>query len=278
MINIKSENQNSPKKTKSIKIPFLAILIIAVLFTNLLCYLYIEFLVENDKKNFHSQIDNVFSGQKDVYDYISTSISNEHGFEDINDVYMDGVFNPSRKGASKEIKGIKDYFKLKSLGWKILWLRELWEDRYVITIYSADDMGYFSSETKRDAYFSGNVYHPPYIRTSIKDVYDLQLEQLIADNQDQFYNRGVYSNINDISSILTDYHYIQFYGESEYAKIGGYQTDEYRVWYKYKEEYYDIIFNKYLYNKNRLKYLILNTLITTILLLIIRYRKVIRIV
>ena len=250
------------KKPKKIKINGIFFLILSLIATTGISFIYTQSESDKDLQNIETKVQELFQGKDEICDFknegVIGKLQKHPGYDDGYPVY--------------------EYFQAESGGWTVLTLTKLNSGFNLVESNSAN-MGFKVSETKK--YFG---YNMPTNRGTVQNAYTLAAEHITKKKENNSYVPGSYLKIKLFDKLYSDFHSIEnvqavihseeVIGEKSWNTTDGNVSNaNWIVWFNTNGKHYEIVENKELFNIKWFKYSLISGLIAILMYLLIRYRK-----
>jgi|JI6StandDraft_1071083.scaffolds.fasta_scaffold60992_2 hypothetical protein len=212
---------------KKIKISEKKLLIIGFFVSTFFSFLYVQNKKSNDLTLFQSQIDNVFHNKTEICDYEKQKVAGTLRKSNADDELDD------------EDKKLVDIYELEDGGFTIYKLTNKTNNKYERTIIKSGNLGYKVPSQTYESGLWGYGYYSSTHRGEVQDIYNGAMKYLSTDNKT--YEEGSFDNINNFSSIKTDFYQLKTdFNNSGYSGSGKVYNNISVVWYDSKQELYEI--------------------------------------
>jgi hypothetical protein len=265
-------------ETKKVKIPSILFLIIALLITTYLSYLFTDNKKERDLKNIESKINEVFQGKDEVCDYKNEGVRGKLKDADI--------FTPNDNEGNRLV----EYYECENGGWTVLTLKKI-NNGFEYTERYSTNMGFKVPESnytpgKDFGYgFRTEGYSIPTYRGTVQNAYKEAMYYISTEKENKSYVAGSYLKIKTFDEISTDFYYISNVEPTKYSDGSVFAkswrssgeasvfNSDWIVWYKRNGKHYEIVERQKQFNKSWLTYSLISGLIAILIYFLLKYRK-----
>ncbi len=264
------------EKAKRVLIPATVILIIGIITSIGLAYVYTLNRKEADLRDIEAKINDILIGKDEVCDYDYKGISGS--LKQVDYVILDN-----------EKKPIVEYFQPETNGWKVLTLVKK-SNGYEIVESSSLDMGFKVPESRYTAGtdfgygFKTEGFNTPTHRGTVQNAYKVAVEYITKDKENNSYVPGSFGKIKTFGELRTKYHTIENVDPSIPSEgstnlkswnntLGSVFNTDWIVWYQSAGRHYEIVENK---EQLRISWLISSLVASTMIIclyLILKFRK-----
>ena len=253
------------KKSKKIKIHGIFFLILGLIATTGISFVYTQSESDKDLQNIESKVQEIFQGKDEICDFKNEGVIGKLEKHSV-DAFDDNEGNP-----------LVEYYKAENIGWTVLTLTKL-NNGFSIVESNSTDMGFKVPKTKN---YLG--YSMPTYRGSVQNAYNESMEYKSKEKENNSYVAGSYLKIKAFDQLSSDFHSIENIHPTKNTEgisiFKGWQTGgsvfnaNWIVWYRQDGKHYEIVENKELFDTKWLKYSLISGLIAILMYLLIRYRK-----
>ena len=236
-------------KSKKIKIHGIFFLILGLITTTGISFVYTQSESDKDLHKFEKKIQEIFQGKDEICDFknegVQGKLQKHPGYNDGYSVY--------------------EYFEVETGGWTVLTLTKL-NSGFNIVESNSTNMGFKVSETEK---YLG--YNMPTNRGTVQNAYTKAVDHQSKKNESNSYVPGSYLKIKLFDELSSDFYSIKNIQVMKYSN-GNVSNANWIVWFNTNGKHYEVVENKELFNTKWLKYSLISGLVA-VLNLLIRYRK-----
>lgn len=249
-------------KSKKIKIHGIFFLILGLITTTGISFVYTQSESDKDLQKFEKKIQEIFQGKDEICDFknegVQGKLQKHPGYNDGYPVY--------------------EYFEVETGGWTILTLTKL-NSGFNIVESNSTNMGFKVSETEK---YLG--YNMPTNRGTVQNAYTKAVDHQSKENGSNSFVPGSYLKIKLFNELSSDFYSIENVQAIKYSEEvigekswnttdGNVSNANWIVWFNTNGKHYEIVENKELFNTKWLKYSLISGLVAVLMYLLIRYRK-----
>lgn len=237
-------------KSKKIKIHGIFFLILGLITTTGISFVYTQSESDKDLHKFEKKIQEIFQGKDEICDFknegVQGKLQKHPGYNDGYSVY--------------------EYFEVETGGWTVLTLTKL-NSGFNIVESNSTNMGFKVSETEK---YLG--YNMPTNRGTVQNAYTKAVDHQSKKNESNSYVPGSYLKIKLFDELSSDFYSIKNIQVMKYSN-GNVSNANWIVWFNTNGKHYEVVENKELFNTKWLKYSLISGLVAVLMYLLIRYRK-----
>lgn len=237
-------------KSKKIKIHGIFFLILGLITTTGISFVYTQSESDKDLQKFEKKIQEIFQGKDEICDFknegVQGKLQKHPGYNDGYSVY--------------------EYFEVETGGWTVLTLTKL-NSGFNIVESNSTNMGFKVSETEK---YLG--YNMPTNRGTVQNAYTKAVDHQSKKNESNSYVPGSYLKIKLFDELSSDFYSIKNIQVMKYSN-GNVSNANWIVWFNTNGKHYEVVENKELFNTKWLKYSLISGLVAVLMYLLIRYRK-----